>query len=99
LQTPERRKGREPGETRKKEANVAEIRVERKERRNILPWILGLVLLALVIWGLAEMTHQNDQPADKGAEAVDVTIPEQPPALRQYALVTVDPLAPLERAA
>jgi hypothetical protein len=72
---------------------VAEIRVERKERRNLLPWILGLVLLALVVWGLAEMADRNDQPTDKGAEAVDITIPEQPPALRQYALVTtLDPL-------
>ena len=71
---------------------MAEIRVERKERRNILPWILGLLLLALVVWGLAEMADRNDQPADEGAAAVDVTIPEQPPALRQYAQVTIDPL-------
>jgi len=78
---------------------VAEIRVERKDRRSILPWILGLVLLALVVWGLAEMADRNDRPAERGAEAVDVTIPEQPPALRQYARVTIDPLAPFAEAA
>lgn len=70
---------------------MAEIRVERKERRSLLPWILGLVLLALVVWGLMEMGDRNRTPADNnGAASVGVPIPEQPPALRQYALVEVD---------
>jgi hypothetical protein len=81
------------GKTTWKEANVAEIRVERKERRSLLPWILGLVLLALVIWGLMEMSHRDRRPADTGAASVGVQIPEQPPALRQYALAAVDVLA------
>jgi hypothetical protein len=71
---------------------VAEIRVERKER-SVLPWILGLVLLALVVWGLKEMSDRDRNPADTGAEAVGVQVPEQPPALRQYALVAVGELA------
>lgn len=73
---------------------MAEIRVERKERRSLLPWILGLVLLALVVWGLMEMGDRNRTPSDNsGAASVDVQIPEQPPALRQYALMAVDVLA------
>jgi hypothetical protein len=64
---------------------MAEIRVERKERRSILPWILGLVLLALIVWGLMEMSDRDDVPEDTGASAVGVAVPQQPPALRQYA--------------
>lgn len=72
---------------------MAEIRVERKERRSMLPWILGLLLLALVIWGVAEMTGR-DGDSEGGATAVGVTIQQQPPALRQYAsLVTAGILA------
>jgi hypothetical protein len=73
---------------------VAEIRVERKERRSLLPWILGLLLLALVVWGLMEMGDRDQTPADNGAaSSVDVPIPEQPAALRQYAVAAVDVLA------
>ena len=64
---------------------MAEIRVERKERRSLLPWILGLLLLVLVLWGISEMTGREDGAADAGATAVGVTIQQQPPALRQYA--------------
>ena len=72
---------------------MAEIRVEHKEHRSLLPWILGLVLLALVVWGLAERGNRDRTPADSDAASVDVQIPEQPPALRQYALLAVDVLA------
>lgn len=73
---------------------MAEIRVERKERRSLLPWILGLVLLALVVWGLMEMGDRDRTPADNnGAASVDIQIPEQPPALRQYAFMAVDVLS------
>jgi hypothetical protein len=72
---------------------VAEIRVERKERRSLLPWILGLILLALVVWGLMEMGDRDRNTTDSGAASVGVQIPEQPPALRQYALAAVDVLA------
>jgi hypothetical protein len=82
------------GKTTRKEANVAEIRVERKERRSLLPWILGLVLLALVVWGLMEMGDRDRNTTDNGAaSSVGVQIPEQPVALRQYALAAVDVLA------
>lgn len=64
---------------------MAEIRVERQERKSLLPWILGLALLALVLWGVMRMMDNNDaQPADGSAE-VGVVIEPQPPALRQMA--------------
>ena len=63
---------------------MAEIRVER-ERRSTLPWILGLLLLVLVIWGVAGVPNGDGAAEDNGAAAVGVTIPQQPPALRQYA--------------
>lgn len=73
---------------------MAEIRVEKKERRSMLPWILGLVLLALVIWGISEMMGRDDDAVeDTGASAVGVTIQQQPPALRQYAVLTAEVLA------
>lgn len=71
---------------------MAEIRVERKERRSLLPWILGLLLLALVVWGISEMMgRDDDDAADAGATAVGVTIQQQPPALRQYAALVAEP--------
>lgn len=38
---------------------MAEIKVERKKKSSILPWILGLALLALVVWGLSRMGERN----------------------------------------
>lgn len=76
---------------------MAEIRVERKERRSILPWILGLLLLALVIWGVSEMLGGDDDANEtNGAAAVGTTIEQPPPALRQYAQTVIEVL---ERAA
>jgi hypothetical protein len=78
---------------------VAEIRVERKERRSMLPWILGLLLLALVLWGISEMMGRDDDAAeDAGASAVGVTIQQQPPALRQYAALRSPEVADLPAA-
>ncbi len=72
---------------------MAEIRVERKERRNLLPWILGLALLTLVLWGLSQMKDRDDDTAvDTGASAAGVSIEQQPPALRQYAEVLAESL-------
>lgn len=39
---------------------MAEIKVEPKKKNSILPWILGLALLALALWGISQM-RDNDQ--------------------------------------
>ena len=43
---------------------MAEIKVEKKRSNNILPWILGLVLLALVVWGLSRMGDRDENRTD-----------------------------------
>lgn len=53
---------------------MAEIRVERKPRRNIWPWILGLLVAALLVWGLAE-TMDNDRDDEVNAARVSSLAP------------------------
>jgi hypothetical protein len=65
---------------------VAEIKIERKPF-NFLPWIIGLVLLMLAIWGLSKMAPNAEAAAPgRGAPAADALQDKTPPRLRQYAL-------------
>lgn len=67
---------------------MAEIKIERKQR-SVLPWIIGLVLLVLVIWGLSRVMHQTRTiDEDRGAAAADTLRDTTPPRLRQYAQAT-----------
>jgi hypothetical protein len=74
---------------------VAEIRIERKQHSSLLPWILGLVLLALLIWGLVEaMDRDQAGKIDGGAREVGAgTLPEDDiePRFRQYAALEPAP--------
>ncbi|MFL6198187.1 MAG: hypothetical protein ACJ76J_03335 [Thermoanaerobaculia bacterium] len=57
---------------------MAEIRVERK-RTSLLPWILGILLLALVIWAIAEsMDNDADDVNDANTpvSAIQLSIEE-----------------------
>ena len=60
---------------------MADLRIEKKESKSILPWILGLLLLGLAIWGIAELVGEDpiegmadtevvDDAADRGSEIV-----------------------------
>jgi len=40
---------------------MADIRIEKKERSSILPWILGLLVAALAIWGIAEAFDEGEE--------------------------------------
>lgn len=42
---------------------MAEIRVERKRKSNIWPWILGLLVAALLVWAITEVVDRDDTPA------------------------------------
>lgn len=53
---------------------MADINVERKGP-SIWPWILGILILALVIWGVAEMLE--DEPEYTEVETVE----EEPAAV------------------
>jgi hypothetical protein len=51
---------------------MAEIRVEKKKTTNIWPWIIGLVLVVLVLWGVMAMTdrNRNDNGSDTRTSAL-----------------------------
>jgi hypothetical protein len=53
---------------------MAEIRVERKHKKSIWPWILGLLVAALLVWGLAE-TMDNDRDDEVNAARVSSLAP------------------------
>ena len=50
---------------------MAEIRIEEKKGGSILPWILGLLLLGLLIWGAAELFEESDELEAVTTEEVD----------------------------
>ena len=54
---------------------MAEIRVERK-RTSLLPWILGILLLALVIWAVAESMDNDADDAGTQTSAIQLSIEE-----------------------
>ena len=65
---------------------MAEISIERKQQRSILPWVLGLALVALLIWGLAEAFDRDDAAETEGGAAEVGTVKDQTePRFRQYA--------------
>lgn len=39
---------------------MAEIHIERKRTTNIWPWIIGLILAALLIWALYEVMDRDE---------------------------------------
>lgn len=39
---------------------MAEIRVEPRRRMGAWPWVVGLLVLALAIWALAELLGEDD---------------------------------------
>jgi hypothetical protein len=55
-----------------KEDNVADINVERKGP-SIWPWIIGLIVLALLIWAIAEMVRTDDRAVTTAPMAEEVT--------------------------
>ncbi|HEX2223474.1 MAG TPA: hypothetical protein VHN15_04625 [Thermoanaerobaculia bacterium] len=57
---------------------MAEIRVERKHN-NLWVWVLGLILLALLVWGLAEALDRDRLQVDGGTAEVRTLEAPQPP--------------------
>ncbi|HEY2289079.1 MAG TPA: hypothetical protein VGM86_00135 [Thermoanaerobaculia bacterium] len=82
-----RRPGRYPSRVEARRDVVAEIKIEPRRRVNVLPWILGVVLLALVILAAASAAHRHAAaPVHRsGAAAADTQWDDIPPKLRQYA--------------
>ena len=52
---------------------MTNIRIEKKESSSILPWILGLLVAALAVWGIAELFDEGEEMlADEDVEEVDM---------------------------
>jgi hypothetical protein len=56
---------------------MAEIRVEKK-RNNLLPWIIGLVVLALLIWALIGLMDDDDDTVEETTTVGEATVLELP---------------------
>ena len=54
------RRARRPYTSEHGKDSVADIRVEPRRRAGIWPWIAGLVVLALLIWGLTQVLGGGD---------------------------------------
>lgn len=50
---------------------MADIRIEEKKGTPIWPWLLGLLLLALVGWGLYEAFDTDDDMVAENTEMID----------------------------
>lgn len=77
------------------EAIVADIDIERKKGGGIWPWILGLLLLGLLAWGLSRCS--GDDADDSAAVPVTDTA-VAPSAVAPAPLPPVDPAAPADSA-
>ena len=71
---------------------MAEIHFERKQQ-SFLPWVIGIVLLALLILGLTGISRRHRAAAaTPGTAAVDTTRDDDPTPrrLRQFAGLTTE---------
>lgn len=48
---------------------MAEIKIEKKKGIPVWAMLLGLILLALIIWAVVEMGDNDERPADVAGEA------------------------------
>ena len=71
-------------------ADVADIRIERKQS-SAVPWILGIVMMTLLIlWGLKAISlHSRATVPHRATAAVDTFRDPTPPRPRQFAQTTV----------
>ena len=71
---------------------MAEINIERKEGGSILPWILGLLLLALLIWGVYEM-FDDDAAGDVAVATAPEVMPATDPGMTDPGMAATAPAA------
>jgi hypothetical protein len=64
------------------EAGMADIHIQRKRGPGVWPWILGVAVLALVVWGVIEMTGSDRTAADQQEQVVPAA--EQPATDPQF---------------
>lgn len=79
---------------------MAEIRVERKPQRKIWPLILGLLVAALLVWGLlATMDNDRNNDVDAAQTQQSSLVPLAPVTLAAPASDPASPIDLLARAA
>lgn len=59
---------------------MADIDIQKKQGPNPLPWIVGLVVLVLVAWGIYALVNRDDEPAVATTEAREDVAPADPAA-------------------
>jgi len=70
---------------------MANIDLERNESSSILPWIIGLAVAALVIWGIAEAFEEGDAAvADAEVETYETEYDDE----MEYSDVDTEPREP-----
>ncbi len=57
---------------------MVDINLEKRQGPSVIPWLVGLVVLALLIWGIAALV--NTRKTTRAAEAPPGTQPETPAA-------------------
>jgi hypothetical protein len=58
---------------------MANIDIQQKRGPGIWPWIAGLAVLALIIWGVMEMTNDRTAATDTTAQPAAEQTPVMPP--------------------
>jgi flagellar basal body-associated protein FliL len=56
---------------------MAEINIEKK-KKSVWPWLLLLVLVALIAWAIYELTSDKNEVEEVEAPATGVVLPAQP---------------------
>lgn len=77
---------------------MADIDIQKKRGPGVWPWIAGLVVLALIVWGVMEMTGDRTAARDTGAqpaaEQQAPTVGPAPDMTTQPGTPGTDPAAP-----
>ncbi len=75
---------------------MADINVERKGP-SIWPWIIGLLVLALLIWAIAEMVDTDEEEMARVEEVEEpvAAVPTPAPTVPEAEAVEIETLAPL----
>ena len=76
---------------------MADIRIEEKKGSSVIPWIIGLLLLGLLIWGAAEIFGDDDtedvvaeEPIAEEPTAPVATTTDYAPAIAAFMATTND---------
>jgi hypothetical protein len=76
-----------------KGVELADINVERRGP-TVWPWIVGIIILVLLIWAIAEIVDRSTAPPQPQVEVVPEAVPPGPPVRAPGAPTTPSGTAP-----